>query len=317
VDHARRLSDEYVRSNTEHAIVALATAHEGVFSLAQLCELGLGARAVHRRAAAGRLHRVHQAVYSIAPPELLSRNGRFMAAVLACGPEAVLSHRSAAELHELLATVRSGIEVTVRREHTRRVDGVEVHRSRTLTPADTTTVDGIPCTTIARTALDLAAVSTQRRVERALTQGEILEKLDASALEDQLARNSSTPAAAKLRAALEAHRGGATATWSEFEERFLALCRAAGVPEPEVNGWVVLDDGEPAIRADFVWRAQRVVIETDGRRFHSSRWAFETDRRRDQRLTLAGWRVVRLTWRQLNEEPRRIEALLAGLLGQT
>jgi hypothetical protein len=313
---ARRSSDEYVRSNTEHAIVALATGQEGVFSLAQLCELGLGARAVHRRAAAGRLHRVHQAVYSIVPPELLSRSGRFMAAVLACGPGAVLSHRSAAELHELLTTDRARIEVTVPRESRPSVDGVQVHRSRTLTPADTTTVDGIPCTTIARTVFDLAAVSPQRRVERALTQGEILGKLDARALEDQLARNATTPAARNLRAALEALRGGPAPTWSEFEERFLALCRRAGVPVPEVNGWVVLDDGEPAIRPDFVWRAQRVVIETDGRRFHSSRWAFESDRHRDQRLTLAGWRVVRVTWRQLSREPRRIEALLVGLLGR-
>jgi predicted transcriptional regulator of viral defense system len=292
----------------------LAARQEGVFSLAQLKRLGLSASAIHKRAQGGRLYRVYQAVYSLAPPELLSRNGRFMAAVLACGPGAVLSHRSAAELHELLASARSGIDVTVPNRSGRAHQGINLHRSTTLMPTDTTVIDNIPCTTVSRTALDLAAVSPQRRVERALTQGEILGKLDASALKDQLDRNAKTPAAANLRAALRALTGGTTPTWSRFEERFLALCRRTGVPQPEVNAWIVLDDGEPAIRADFAWRAERVVIETDGRRYHSSRRAFETDRRRDQRLTVAGWRVIRLTWRQLEEEPRRIEALLAGLL---
>ncbi|HEY2259068.1 MAG TPA: type IV toxin-antitoxin system AbiEi family antitoxin domain-containing protein [Solirubrobacteraceae bacterium] len=292
----------------------MAAQQGGVFSLAQLVDLGLTASAIHKRAKRGRLYRVHQAVYSIAPPELLSRNGRFMAAVLACGPGALLSHRSAAELHDLLATARSGIDVTVPNRSCHVHQGIDLHRSTTLTPADTAIVDGIPCTTLARTALDLAAVSTQRRVERALTQGEILGKLDANALEDQLHRNAKTAAARNLRGALDAVRGGPAPTWSVFEEQFLALCRRAGVPPPEVNAWVMLDDGEPAIRADFVWRDQRVVIETDGHRYHNTRWAFETDRRRDQRLTLAGWRVVRVTWRQLTQDPARIQALLSGLL---
>jgi hypothetical protein len=285
-----------------------------VISVAQLLGLGLTTSTIHRWVKAGRLYRVHRGVYSIVPPELLTGNGRFMAAVLACGAGAVLSHRSAAALHELRPTDRSGIDVTVPGRTRRIHQGIDLHRSVTLTPADVTTVEGIPCTTIARTVLDLAAVTPQRSVQRALDQAAILEKLDANALQDQLQRNAKTRAARNLRTALDGHLPGSTPTWSEFEERFLAACRDAGVPAPEVNAWITLDDGEPAIRADFVWRAHKVVIETDGRRFHGTPRAFESDRRRDQRLTIAGWRVVRVTWSQLHEEPRRIQALIAGLL---
>ena len=162
---ARHLTGTHGRLDAEHA--ALAARQEGVASLAQLVAIGFTASAIHKRASSGRLHRVHQAVYSLAPPELLSRDGRFMAAVLACGPGAVVSHRSAAALHELRATARSGIEVTVPRENIRVGEGVQIHRSRTLTAADVTTVKSIPCTTVARTLLDLAAVLPRRGVRAA------------------------------------------------------------------------------------------------------------------------------------------------------
>jgi hypothetical protein len=285
-----------------------------VFTLAQLTELGLSPRAVQRRAACGRLHRVHHAVYSLAPPELLTRRGWYMAAVLACGPGAVFSHRSAADLHELRGTDRAGIEVTVP-HRTRRLHGrVEVHRSLTLDPAhDVTIVDGIPCTTIPRTLLDLGAVLPRRAVERAIDQADANGVLDLGALQAQLDRHPRAPGAGVLRTVLVEHNAGATLTWSELEESFLAVCRAASVPEPEVNAWIVPDEGEPAIRADFVWREQRLIIETDGWGSHRTRRAFETDRRRDQRLTLAGWRVIRITWRQLTEDPAAVARLIGGL----
>jgi Protein of unknown function (DUF559) len=237
-----------------------------------------------------------------------------MAAVLACGPGAALSHRSAAALHELRATERARIDVTVPGRGSREHSGIYVHRSKTLTPEDTTEVNRIACTTVARTQLDLAEAINHRALERAYDQAEILEVFDLRALQDQLARNSGRRAITRLQASLEAHHAGATPTWSELEERFLELTRAARVPEPEINAWITPDDDEPAIRVDFSWRAQRLVVETDGMRFHRSQQAFETDRRRDQRLTLAGWRVVRVTWRQLSEDPAGIARLIAGLL---
>ena len=238
-----------------------------------------------------------------------------MAAVLAAGPGAALSHRSAADLAELRATDRRRIDVIVPREHAARIAGVAVHRSRTLTPADITTVDGIPCTTVARTLLDLAAVTPRRSTERAIEQAEVQGVLDYRATVAQLERNRSTRGAKRLRAALADHAGDAP-TESELEERFLALCRQAGLPLPERQVHINPDDGEPALRVDFAWRAQRLVVETDGGKYHRTRAKFESDRRKDQRLALAGWRVLRITWRQLIDEPARIVETIRKLLRQ-
>ncbi len=275
----------------EAAIAALASSQHGVCALKQLLGLGLQRRAVQQRAAAGRLHRVHHGVYSVAPPELLSRYGRWTAAVLACGPGAVLSHRSAAALHELRATERANVEVTVPGRSTRKRAGIDIHRSTTLTAADTTRFNGIPTTTVARTQLDLADVISRRALERAYDQADILEVFDLGALNSQLERNRHRPCARVVRAVLDEHYIGSTPTWNQFEEAFLKLTRATGLPDPDVNVWVAPDDGESAMRVDFVWRRQRLVVETDGHGTHRTRQAFERDRRRDQRLTLAGWRV--------------------------
>lgn len=312
---ADRKNENYVRLNGRHRELAgLAARQHGVISLKQLGDLGLSARAVQQRAQAGGLHRVHQAVYSIAPPELLSLRGHFMAAVLACGPDAVLSHRSAAHLHGLRRTERQGIDVTVPgRRHPKHTD-VDIHNSTTLIPADTTTVEGIPCTTIARTLLDLGDVLNTRQVEQALEQGDTMEVIDLRALHDQLHRNAKRKAANRLRQALAGLRPDAAPSESQFEEDLLALCRRIDVPEPRRQFWITPDDGEPAVRADFAWPQHRLIVETDGLGAHRARHRFESDRRKDQRLALLGWRVIRITWRQLKEEPRRIERLLLDLL---
>ena len=305
----------YDRKDHAAALTALACRQHAVFSLAQLLELGLSDSAVHKRTAFGRLHRIHRAVYSLVPRRLLNREGRFMAAVLAAGPGAVLSHRSAAELHGLIKTDRARIDVTVRGSGTlRRRPGLEIHRSRTLISADTTIVDGIPCTTIARTLLGLAGVVRDRTLERALDQAAVLERLDAVALDDQLERNPTSRGEPRLRAVLTHHRAGATVTDSELEERMLAVCRAANLPDPEVQVWIVPDDEPPAIRVDFAWRDQRLIVETDGRRSHRTDRAFEIDRDRDQRLAVAGWTVIRVTWRQLQNEPGTVALRIARLL---
>ncbi len=287
---------------------------EGVAALAQLVALGFGDAAVRKRARAGRLHRIYRAVYALTPPSLLPLKGRYLAAVLACGPDAVLSHRSAADLHGLRKTDRAPIDVIVPGRSARSHDGIDLHRSTTLTAPDITIAGAIPVTTVARTVLDLAAVVRRRPVERALDQAEILNVFDLRALNDQLARNPHHPGAAVLKAILATHTAGSTVTWSDLEELCLEVTRAAGVPAPELQAWVDPGDGEPPIRPDFVWRAQRVAVEADGFGTHKTRHAFEDDRRRDQRLISAGWRPVRVTQRQLKTERLRIVALLTELL---
>jgi very-short-patch-repair endonuclease len=277
---------------------------------------GLTPDKAHYEAKIGRLHRIHRGIYALVPRSLLSRDGLYMAAVLACGPGAALSHRSAAALHGLRQEGTTKVEVLVPHASSRRHRGIRVRRSRVLTAADVTKVKGIPVTTIVRTLLDLADVLSRRPLERAFDQAEILEGLDLNAINDQLDRNPTRPATKRTKALLEEHYIGSTPTASELEDAFVVLSRTVGLPKPEVNGWIVLNDGEPPIKGDFVWRAQRIVIETDGRRTHGTRQAFESDRRRDQRLMAAGWRVIRTTWRQVMRKPEELEFLLRQLVGQ-
>ncbi len=293
----------------------LAARQHGVMSLTQLRSLGLGVSGVSKRVATGRLHRVHRGVYALAPPTLLTGRGRWLAAVFACGPTAALASRSAAALHELRATERSGIDVIVPGRRTRCHAGIDAHTSTTLQAgADVTVVDAIPCTTIARTLLDLAAVVAVPALERALQQAELLQRLDGRALTDQLERNPRHPGAARLRAGLALYEPGTAPTESPLEDLLVAVCRAAGVAPPDRQVYIDPGDGDAVPRVDFAWRAQRLVLETDGAGSHRTRRSFEDDRRRDQRLTLAGWRVVRVTHRQLTAEPKRIAALLERLL---
>lgn len=295
--------------------VRLAVTQHGVVALEQLVRLGFSQRAVQSAAALGRLHRVHRGVYSLTPSGLLRREGRFMAAILACGPNAALSHRSAAVLLELRAGNQQRIDVSVPGRSTRGHRGVTVHRSRTLTDADVEAVRGIPCTTVARTLLDLADVVDRRALERAFDQAEIQGVLRTPALEAVLARNSTRRAAQIIRGVLEEHYIGSTPTWSELEERFLALLDVSHVPRPEINAWVMLPDEGPPLRCDFVWRAQRLVVEADGHRTHRTRQAFERDRRNDRRLVMGGWTPVRITWRQVAREGIELAATVSRLLG--
>jgi hypothetical protein len=237
-----------------------------------------------------------------------------MAAVLACGPGAVLSHRSAAALLELRDWGATKIDVTVRRRSSRRHEGIAVHRSTTLTANDVTAVNNIPCTSVARTLLDLAEVVTHRRLERAFDQAEIAEVFDLRAIEDVLARNLARAGARAVREVLDTHYIGKTPTWSENEEALLAITRPLGIPDPDTNQFVVLDDGGPPIRVDFVWRDRRLAIEADSGKWHLSRQRFETDRQRDQRLIAAGWTVIRTTWGQMKFRPHELRPVLVKLL---
>ncbi len=299
----------------DQALAELAREQHAVFGLDQLRELGLTDDAVHDRSAGGRYHRIHHAVYSLVPKELLKREGLYMAAVLACGPGAVLSHRSAAVLHELRDWGYTRIEVTVPKRSTRAHPGVAVHRSTTLTEADVTVVNNIPCTSVHRTLLDLGDVVTQRQLERSFDQAEIAEVLDLTTINDQLARNPTRPGAKAVKAVLRDHYIGRTPTWNENEELLLSITRGLGIPDPEGNAFIVLPDGGPPLRVDFVWRKQRIVVEADSEKWHGTRQRQEIDRRRDQRLTMAGWTVIRTSWRQMKHDPDELRQVLVKLLG--
>jgi very-short-patch-repair endonuclease len=297
----------------ETLIAGWAERQHALITLPQLQSLGLGRSGVSKRASNGRLHRVHRGVYAVGHPNLTKR-GHWMAAVLACGPRAALSHRSGAGLHGIRQDNRAKTDVTVPRTSARARPTIDVHTSLTLEPADITTVDGIPCTTIARTLVDLGDVVSRPAVERAVDQAELLRLFDGTAVTEALARAGPRKGAGVLRAVLGAYEQPAL-TEEGIEEAFLALCRNASLPSPAVNTWITLDDGV-AYKADFLWREHKLIAETDGRDVHTTRKAFEHDRLRDQRLMLAGFTVVRFTWRQVADEPQRVAEALRTLLAR-
>jgi very-short-patch-repair endonuclease len=216
-----------------------------------------------------------------------------MAAVLAYGPGSVLSHRPGGAHWQLLSD-RGPCEVTIPKARRSR-PGIRVHQARLL--ADEITVhEGIPITTVPRTLFDLAAVLPQRQLERAINEAEVLHLWDELSLDHLLHRYPRHKGNKAVQAALQQRREGSTATKSELEEMFLALTDAAGIPRPEVNALV------EGFEVDAVWRDVRLVVELDGRDIHGTVAAFE----RDRALQVAGWRPVRITYRQMRDAPRAV-----------
>jgi len=293
---------------------ALALAQNGVVTLEQLERLGLSERAIHQREAAGRLHRIHQTVYSLTP-EVMTQRGKFMAAVLACGAGAVLSHRSAAYLWGLVDSWEDPIDVTAPNRRGRSPEGVAAHRDGSLQPIDTTTLYGIPCTTVARTVLDFAGVEPDWKVRKAVAEAEVLQILDKAKLRALLKRSRRRRGVARLRLILDTIHPQTKRTRSELERLFLGMCSRHSVPEPEVNVWLPAPDGE-RYQADFLWRGSGLIVEADSRRFHDTYTAFVDDRKRQQQLELAGWRVSRCTWEEVEREPRRLAITVRGLISR-
>ena len=211
-----------------------------------------------------------------------------MAAVLAYGPLAAASHRTAAGLRGLRADNSARTEISLPLRSARSRPGITAHASPTLRAGDVTNCHGIPCTTVARTLLDLADVVPRRQLERAVEQAEVLRVFDLVELRAVIAGANGRRGAAVLRGVLAQLDDEPGLTASELEEAFLALCRDAGLPEPAVNEWLAVDDGPP-LKADFLWREQRLIVEVDGWAAHGTRNRFESDRRRDQRARRAGW----------------------------
>jgi predicted transcriptional regulator of viral defense system len=292
----------------------LALAQNGVVTLEQLEGLGLTENAIDKRTAVGRLHRIHQRVYSLTPG-VMTQRGRFMAAALACGPGAVLSHRSAAYLWGLIDEWHDPIDVTATNRRGRSPDGVAAHRDSSLQSRDTTTLYGIPCTSLARTLLDYAGVVPEWRLRKAVAQAEILQVLHRPTLLALLRRSRRRRGVARLRLILDTIHPQTKRTRSELERLFLEMCAKRAVPEPQVNVWLPAPDGK-RYQADFLWRDEGLIVEADSRRFHDTDTAFVDDRKRQQQLELAGWRVSRCTWEEVEQEPRRLSLTVRGLLAQ-
>lgn len=292
-------------------IAELAGRQRGLISLEQLRSLGIGTETVNGRVKRGSLHPVHRGVYAVGH-RALGRRGILLAAVLACGPDAVLSHRSAAELWGMRSWPGHPIDVTAGGRRGRERDGIYAHRDNSLVPGDRALFNGIPCTTPARTLLDLAGVVPLGDLRQALGQAEVDRLADFEALREVIARSRGRRGVRRLRMLVDELDPSTQRTRSELERRFLRLCRNFGLPAPEVN--VTLDLGDIHLVPDFVWRQQRLIMELDGWRFHGTRSAFESDPRRRQRLQLAGWRVVSATWTQVVNEPAELARIVRGLL---
>jgi hypothetical protein len=175
-------------------------------------------------------------------------------------------------------------------------------------------VDGIPCTSVSRTLLDLAAVVSYRELRYAVKQAEVERRFDLSEMNELLGRSRGRRGVARLRKAIALHDPREQLTRRELEVRFFDLCRGSGLPRPEVNGHLVV--GGISMMPDFLWRNAGLIVEADSRRVHGTAVAFEEDRRRDQRLTLAGWTVLRCTWRQVLDEPERLSSTIRSLLSR-
>ena len=293
----------------DRAIGEVAGRQHGVLSRRQLADLGLGRGAIQHRLDRGRLLPLLRGVYAVGHLAL-TRESRWMAAALAGGARAALSHGSAAALWGLRPAGSRRADVTV---PTWRRSRPQIRFHAAPLPADEVTLEnGIPVTAVPRTILDLAAILDRRAVERCVNEAEIRRLWDSLSLVDLLDRHGGRPGAPAIRAILR-HRGeGAAFTRSELELRFLQFVAAAGLPAPAVNQplWV----RDQLFEVDCLWRTERVVVELDGRAYHLTALAFEEDRRRHRILEAAGWRTVQVTWRQLHRETAELETDLRRLL---
>jgi hypothetical protein len=274
----------------DRRLADIAVRQYGVVSRRQLLTLGFDRGTIARRLEAGRLHRLHRGVYAVGHT-VVPREGRWLAAVMACGPGAALSHRSAAALWGIRPGTPANIDVTVPHASGVRSSGrIVVHRPRR--PYETTRHDRIPVTTPGQTLADLALALPRRPLEKAV------EMADARRL--HVVVPAAHPGAQRLRDV----RPLPVTTDSPLGDAFLALCDAHGIPRPLVQTIV---EGH---RVDFCWPEARLIVETDGYEHHGTRAAFERDRAKDAQLTAWGWRVLRFTEPQVHGEP----AFVAGVV---
>jgi very-short-patch-repair endonuclease len=288
-------------------VVALAGRQHGVVARRQLLPIGLSPSAIVRLRDAGWLQDVHRGVYAVGH-RVLSRHGRWLAAVLGAGPGAKLSHRGGGALWRVAAS--DALEVTVPVKG-RKVAGIIVHAAE-LPPDEVTTCEGIPVTTVARTLLDLATVLPRHRLERAVHQADHRRLTDRVPLSTLLERYRGRKGTRALREILEAGGFGRYETRSDLEDAFLAFVDRHGLPRPEMNRMIQV--GDAWITPDAVWPEQRVLVELDSRAWHTGGTSFDDDRARDRAARVAGWTPIRITHRHLHREAAPLARDLHALL---
>ncbi len=275
-------------------------------SRAQLLGLGLGRGAIDARIRSGQLIVVHRGVYAVGHARL-SQHGVWMAAVLAHGEDAVLSHGSAAALWGLIDAAPPPVDVTSAQGRPGR-PGIRLHRS-VLDPTERRRRHAIPVTSVARTLLDTAELAPAPLFRRAFEQADRLGLLRLGELEEVCRRGEGRHGLAAVRNLIGEERDGFTR--SPLEDRFSALCREHGLPAPARNVRLLGHE------VDALWVDRRLVVELDGFAYHRHRAAFERDRARDAALQAAGYRVIRFTHRRLAREPAEVAQQLRALLDGT
>ena len=289
-------------------ILEIAARQHGVVSRRQLREAGLSRGVIEHRLLKGTLQPLHRGVYRTGPttPEYQAE----AAALLACGDEAVLTHRTAAGILGIIPRPRPEEPVHVSGRRTLRGprSGVRIHRVGQLPPEEVECRLGLAVAAAPRTILDLAAYLGPYDLERALARAERQDLLTLDEVRVVAGRYPGRPGRGKLQALLEDIAEPAL-TRSPPELLLLKKIRKAGVPLPRTNARIA------GMEVDFLFPDHALVVEVDGYAFHRQRPAFENDRSRDAALASRGITVMRFTWRQLTREPDRVLAALCMALG--
>jgi hypothetical protein len=291
----------------QHDLAALATHQRGVVAASQLRDLGYSEGAIRRAAAAGRLFQVHRGVYAVGH-NCLSDHARCLASTLACGHAAMASHQSAAWLWGIAPTLPARIDVTMPARGHRR-EAIRIHHSTILEEDDRALVDGIPLTAVPRTLLDLASNQSQRRLVSAIDRCERLGLLDVPKIDALIERSGRHRGRRGLGRALDIYRDPVFSR-ARSERLFRALVECAGLPLPAINTFVAGHE------IDAYWEVERFAVEIDGWDAHRTRASFESDRRRQEDLKLAGIDSIRITARRVEKEPSEIGSRLGRLLEQ-
>lgn len=288
----------------QRAAWELVSKQHGVVARRQLLELGFTAAAIRHRLATGRLHVIYPGIYAVGRPSI-TRKGPWMAAVLACGEGALLSHTSAAALMGLRDADHPLPEVSVPLRNRHRPRDITVHRRRAGALADATTCDGIPVTSPLRTLVDLAARAERPEVETLINRADKRDLIDPESLRLALEELKGEPGVPILREVLD--RATFALTDSELERRFLPIARRAGLPRPETQRMV---NGH---RVDFFWPELGLVVETDGLRYHRTATQQARDAIRDNAHRAAGLVPVRFTHAQVRYEAEYVERILVAV----
>lgn len=295
-----------VNERGERGLALIGAAQRGVVCRSQLAEIGIRRGSLAHRIEIGSLHRVLPAVFAIGHPAL-EPWAQETAALLYCGDDCVLSHETAAALWGLVPSAPPEVSVTVAARNPGRPAGLRIHRVTAIDARDVRLREGLPVTSPARALIDFAARESAGVVEAALNEARVHRLVTDETLDQAMERCPLRPGVGRLRALMTAERGPAL-TRSETERRLRSIVERGELPWPQFNVWLF------GHLVDALWPAAKLVVEADGYSVHGHRHAFEADRRRDQQLAAHGFVVVRITGRQLRDEPMAVLSRLAQAL---